>query len=409
MKIIILNKNPLSAYPAHIAVGRSTDSLLVTTAEIARASDSEDLRAFSALKLVSDYHSWEVDQIVRDYSSAGYCIGRIVSMAECDVIRTARLREQLGIPGQSLESAYAYRDKLIMNTRSRAHGIPVPDFQKIDNPTDLMEFVEESGFPVILKPRFGAGSERIHFILDRPSLDRCLRAVQTPPDREVSGEWLAERYIDGNMYYVDGVTQQGKVIYSWPGRYSMGSAEAVSLSIPKFGYLLEPADQMFGPLQAFSRKVHAAMPTVPFPTAFHLEVIVTEVGQLLMCEVCSRPGGGAVGTAFCAAFGIDIYSQHLRGQAGLPLELDHQPDRPMKQVAWVWLTTKEGVFNQPRIGFPSEQVRLRYLLASGTRCQRARTVLDAAAIGIIEGNSSQEARETAEEVLAWWDRCCVWT
>ncbi|MFY4695177.1 hypothetical protein [Burkholderia glumae] len=50
-------------------------------------------------------------------------IGFIASQSEYDMLRVAALREALGLPGQSVQSARAYRDKVLMKDHMAAAGI----------------------------------------------------------------------------------------------------------------------------------------------------------------------------------------------------------------------------------------------------------------------------------------------
>ena len=49
----------------------------------------------------------------------------IIPHSEYDIVRAARLRRAFRIPGQSVESAVAYRDKVIMKEHLRRGGVRV--------------------------------------------------------------------------------------------------------------------------------------------------------------------------------------------------------------------------------------------------------------------------------------------
>jgi len=84
-------------------------------------------------------------------------IANIVSVGEAAILRAARLREALGVPVQSVASALAYRDKVDMKQRVARAGVRVPRYRAVDAPSDLLAFVRDVGYPVVLKPRSGAG------------------------------------------------------------------------------------------------------------------------------------------------------------------------------------------------------------------------------------------------------------
>lgn len=74
------------------------------------------------------------------------------------ILPAARLREELEINGQSVKSAKAFRDKLTMYETlcSSELSLNVPQTFKVEGIEDVLKL--EDKFPVVLKPRFGAGS-----------------------------------------------------------------------------------------------------------------------------------------------------------------------------------------------------------------------------------------------------------
>ncbi|MCC3769741.1 acetyl-CoA carboxylase biotin carboxylase subunit family protein, partial [Streptomyces sp. UNOC14_S4] len=78
-------------------------------------------------------------------------VRRLVSLAERDVVRAARVRRLLGLPGQSVESALAFRDKYLMKTLVAEAGLRVPRFRKVDRAEDVLDFAAAVGGPVVVK------------------------------------------------------------------------------------------------------------------------------------------------------------------------------------------------------------------------------------------------------------------
>lgn len=67
----------------------------------------------------------------------------VVARSEADVLRAARLREVLGVPGQDFASALAFRDKVLMKSLLRERGVSVPEFAPVRIPLDLFAFLRE--------------------------------------------------------------------------------------------------------------------------------------------------------------------------------------------------------------------------------------------------------------------------
>ncbi|MEM5613495.1 hypothetical protein AAHB43_01410 [Staphylococcus pseudintermedius] len=62
--------------------------------------------------------------------SQQYDISHVLSISEFDVIRAAKIRALLKIEGQSLISAEAYRDKVLMKQLLQSTSVKTPHFDK---------------------------------------------------------------------------------------------------------------------------------------------------------------------------------------------------------------------------------------------------------------------------------------
>src|SRR4029078_5552981 len=64
-----------------------------------------------------------------------------------------------GIPGASLRATWRCRDKPSMKEILRQAGVPTAASTAADTADQGVDFVNRIGFPVILKPRAGAGAQ----------------------------------------------------------------------------------------------------------------------------------------------------------------------------------------------------------------------------------------------------------
>lgn len=235
----------------------------------------------------------------------------VIAMSEFDLIRAARLREQFGIEGQSLQSALAFRDKFTMKSMLRAAEIPVADFAAVDSIVDLLQFVERFGYPVVLKPRRGAASLGVTVLRSLEHL-QALAAVEKGFRGDAAADLLAEVFIDHQLVHVDGVIFEERVIASWP-----------SYSTPGLGFherhfnrstMFEREDPNF---DSVTKLVHDTLRALPTPrvTIFHAEVFIAKTGKLFLNEIASRMGGGRIKTMWQAAFGINLEEWHVRNSS----------------------------------------------------------------------------------------------
>ena len=111
----------------------------------------------------------------------------IFAQSEHDILRAAELRGWLGLAGQSYDSALGYRDKVRMKTLARAGGVATPVFAALATPLELHRFALAKGFPIVVKPRRGAGSRGVQVI---GSLSEMKRFLEHP----LPAQYMVEAY-----------------------------------------------------------------------------------------------------------------------------------------------------------------------------------------------------------------------
>lgn len=177
---------------------------------------------------------------------------RILPHSEFDLIRAARLREHLGVPGQSLESAIAYRDKVVMKEHMNRGDIPVAHFKRLQSALDVIEFIKLHGYPCIIKPVDGCSSKDIQVIKGHSDLAALCH-------KPALDGYMIESFVEGRMFHVNGVlTAEGRTFFA-PCAYINGSLDFQWAGT--FGSrTLEPDTPLARRLVEFTRKVIAALP-----------------------------------------------------------------------------------------------------------------------------------------------------
>lgn len=245
-----------------------------------------------------------------------HAVERIAVLGEDDIVRAAELRRMLGLPGQSVESATAFRNKAVMKRIVSEAGIPVADHVSATSPLDVIEFVERVGFPVVAKPFGASGSAGTLILRDRATLEAILSH-----ETEIRG--LIETFVPGDMYHVDGFVHRGEVVLVCPSRYVNGmlafQTKDVCLSVQ-----LDADNPLRARLEDMARAVLAAMP-LPEATPFHLEVFHTPDDRLVFNEIASRTGGIRIGDAVARTYGLELTRASIEFQLGLRTSLPAPP------------------------------------------------------------------------------------
>lgn len=244
----------------------------------------------------------------------------VVTVQEHDLERAARLREILGLDGLSSASALAWRNKLLMKQIVQQAGIEVAEQRAVDCATDLISFAGEHGFPVVVKPRDGAGSLGVRVLHDQAEL-RGLLAEDLEMYGPGQSNLMAESYVDGPMCHVDGLVVDGEIRYVYASQYLFALSDFKQLHRGRLDVTLDTDDPLSVRLIEFTRRVIDALPA-PRNFAFHAEVFHTPDDRLVLCEIAARPGGAQNRAIAEEMFGLDPFEGMVRANAGLPLHID---------------------------------------------------------------------------------------
>ncbi|GFN09855.1 hypothetical protein Smic_84110 [Streptomyces microflavus] len=334
--VLLLSRQPLTARPLQQWLDHPQDAVLITTPKAVDGAEEVLAASFPRHRLVDDYHGWATEELA-EAAARAYGVSLVASTSESDVLRAARLRARLGLPGQDVASAIAYRDKVVMKECAQAAGVRVPAFAAVDSPQDLLDFVDTNGLPVVVKPRAGAGAEGVAFLREPADITDFFARERGSAVPYLPGQWMVESLAHGDFHHVDGIMQDGRVVHSWPARYTGGLAERVRENLHTGSILLAPDEATTHTLQRMTADVIAALPPAPHPLAFHLEAWVGPDGIPVLCEIASRAGGSLIGDQYIRAFGVHLAREGLRAQCGLPLTLTTQPAAPSRSVGHVLL------------------------------------------------------------------------
>jgi len=326
----------------------------------------------------------------------------VVARSEADVLRAARLRELLGVPGQDFASALAFRDKVLMKSILRERGVAVPGFAPVRIPLDLLGFLREHPYPVVVKPAFGSGSTGTHVLRDDADLDALL-AAGLPDHAQV------EQFVEGAMYVVDGLVTGGEVRAVFVSRYlndCLSFREGAHLGSVQ----LTRDDPLVDRLAAYARRVLGALPT-PECTTFHLEVFLTPGDDLVLCEVASRTGGALTGAAVRAATGFDLdrewFLAQVRGAAHTVRRVDGAAAG--RSAGWVVFYPESGTLTAlPSAAPPPYVVEQRLRAKVGTSHGGGEKSGVYLAGYVVSGGDADEVERRVGELAEWYAASVRW-
>lgn len=148
------------------------------------------------------------------YLARHQVIDRIAPLDDFDVELVAHLREHLRIPGMGESTARYFRDKLAMRERAESRGIRIPRFVHVLNYDTIRKFLDEVPPPWMFKPRGEASATGIRKLSDPAEV---WKTIEELGDRQ--SHYLLEQMIAGDVYHVDSIVSEGKVVFAEAHRY----------------------------------------------------------------------------------------------------------------------------------------------------------------------------------------------
>ena len=145
----------------------------------------------------------------------------VIPLDDYAVETAAFLREHMRIPGMGASTAHYFRDKLAMRMQAEEAGLQIPQFVHTLNDRKIAEYMERVPGPWFIKPRSEAGSVQIK---------KCYKPSEVWDWLEHLGDrrshFLMEAYILGQVFHVDSIVFNDKVLFAAPHRYWRPPADA---------------------------------------------------------------------------------------------------------------------------------------------------------------------------------------
>lgn len=94
----------------------------------------------------------------------------MVNFAEHTALLAANVAHALGLPGSPPAAVAAARDKVMTRALAAAAGLPQPRCRRIRDSCDLAAAARHVGFPAVLKPTSGSGSQGVVRVDDEAQL-----------------------------------------------------------------------------------------------------------------------------------------------------------------------------------------------------------------------------------------------
>ena len=233
-------------------------------------------------------------------------INLIIALDDFDVETAAHLREHFRMPGMGDTLARNFRDKLAMRTTARNAGLLVPEFTGVFNYDDLSEFMARVSPPWLLKPRSEASSMGIKKINHADELWPTLESLG-----DQQSFFVLEQFVTGDVYHVDGLVNNGKVLFSMAHKYGQPPLSVYSGGGVFLTRSLDRKSDESKALVELNKQVLKGMGLVRGAT--HSEYIKSQAdGRLYFLENAARVGGANIAECVDYATGVNLWREWVQ-------------------------------------------------------------------------------------------------
>lgn len=239
----------------------------------------------------------------------------ISDQSDIAVPTVAYVNEQLGLRGIGVEKAHLLTDKSLQREFCRQHGIKSPEYKVCKTAEDAEPLLQKFG-KIIIKPIDSQSSRGVYTVTSKEQLqEKYEDSIHWSNHRKV---FLAEEYIDGDEFTIDGLVING---HHYPLCVSIKEMYEQNPNISRMqSYSYHSQKHDYDELRAQNKALFEA---IGLPMGLTHAEYKFHNGEFFLVEAGAR-GGGSNLSAKIVPFmsGIDNYEYLIKEALGEPVDED---------------------------------------------------------------------------------------
>lgn len=247
------------------------------------------------------------DEVYRAVAFFAYKYGKIdwlESNNEYWLERDAKLRNDFNInTGFHIEDMEKVKFKSKMKENYIKAGVPVARYCIVDNYESCKKFIDEVGYPVVVKPDNGVGASDTHKIKNDEDLQKFL-------DRYLTISYIMEEYITGEVQTYDAIiNSKGEALFENGNVTVANLMETVNNNDNSCFYLRSNLPDDLLDIGRRTAKAFGVKSRFVHMEFFRLttDQYIGKQNDIVALEVNMRPSGGISPTMMNWANGVDVY------------------------------------------------------------------------------------------------------
>ncbi|SCL30800.1 Biotin carboxylase [Micromonospora inyonensis] len=274
-------------------------------------------------------------------------VARVLPGSERGVLLANKLSHRLGLPGNEVSMARAWRDKYAMAAALRAMGLDAPRSALVDDVASAVAYFDaQGGRPVVVKPVSSAGTDGVRICPTEDEVRDAAMSVLSHPNiyGHKNASLLVQERLDGVEHIVNTVSVDGvhKISDVW-----VSNKRVEATGLPFYDY--QDAVPVDDALAAVVRYAKDALTALGIRNgAAHTELMVTDRGPVLI-ETGARLMGSSMPDLTYRLTGMSHV--HLLCAALCdPAAFDRYDETKVvhsKRMRYVWLSNQRACARGP--------------------------------------------------------------
>jgi hypothetical protein len=235
-------------------------------------------------------------------------IHRLYGAYEQLQVPLAEARAALGVEGMGVEAAHNFRDKARMKAVLREAGVPCARYRLASDERAAWQFAREVGYPLVLKPPAGAGSQSTYRVDADDAMREALRLSPPAAGQPV----LVEEFITGDEHSFETISLGGRHVWHSLTHYYPTPLEVLRNPWIQWCIVLprEVDEPRYDDIRAAA---FSALDALGMDTGLsHMEWFRRRDGSVAISEVGARPPGAQITTLVSRAHDIDFLQSWAR-------------------------------------------------------------------------------------------------
>ncbi|WP_419941949.1 ATP-grasp domain-containing protein [Candidatus Palauibacter sp.] len=232
-------------------------------------------------------------------------VDRLEATVEAHILPVARVREAAGLAGTSVKTAHLCRDKPAMKEALREAGVATAQSMGGGDADEILRFGSRVGYPLIVKPRAGAGASGTYRVDSEAELAALLPRLGVGHGAEVA----VEEFVEGHEAFYDTLSIGGVIVHDFMTHYYPNVLEAMRTREVSPQFITTnriDAAAPYAEVRELGKKVIDALEIGT--SATHMEWFFGEKG-LKFSEIGCRPPGVRAWDLYAAANEMDLYRE----------------------------------------------------------------------------------------------------